>query len=392
MQPPEPSELPNETESPPILLIGGSVRAAAESAARAGIACFACDHYGDRETLAVARGWIQLDEFAKSDPKPELLAMIVGGTKTGLGWMEDRGWRFRGVSPLFFAETSDPKFLSSLATDANVKFPAWEPFDGTKRHSAPPPRPRWLIKRRESSGGLGVRWIGESEAGIHATTPETLDRYLQQYVHGRSLGATFVSDGQRALLLGICRPLNTRLGDLPFVYSGSAGPVATDHRISAAFTRLAETFVQQSEFTGPFNIDVVDDGTDVWLLEINPRFSASMELVESSWMRRTGRPCSVFESVERWHERLEEHPPKQLSASRSPPAFIKRVLFAKTSIRLDPNHFAIGRESDPFQWKDVPSNPTNVEPGMPIATLIADRQQVSLWEFKRMLQRWNASD
>ncbi len=104
--------------------------------------------------------------------------------------------------------------------------------------------------------------------------------YLQRWVPGRTFGATFLSDGSSASLLGVCSGRFTKHAGRPFVYAGSLGPVALGEEFTEPMERMGAHVVQQSALKGLFNVDLIIDGEVIWLLEVNPRWSASCELIE----------------------------------------------------------------------------------------------------------------
>lgn len=411
MQPPESSEPSPHEESQlphgkslPILLVGASVRAAAESAVRAGIPVIACDLFGDRNTKNVSQAWIPLGKPLMpkdiSVVKNCSETVIAGGLAGGYQTLVELTSEFRGADPLLMDRVSDPKFLSDLASKSSVRFPAFcFPASGRLGSSRWPrsSKQRALVKTRSSSGGLGVRWASETaipatgqtphSGALAESTPKTTsvpaalehDAYIQRFVAGRSLGATFIGNGHQSLLLGVCRSLKKRIGEHPFVYSGSVGPIYED-RISDAAQRVGNRFVESTGFLGPFNLDFIDDGNQVWLLEINPRWSASMEIIELAWMRKLDEPCSFFDPPDVWRKRIRK------TTAGSSDRFYKRVLFANQPIDIDPKAFPA--DSHAARWRDVPTKPTKVGNGMPVATLLADLNEVGVWECRRILRQF----
>jgi predicted ATP-grasp superfamily ATP-dependent carboligase len=106
--------------------------------------------------------------------------------------------------------------------------------------------------------------------------------YFQEYIEGDAWAATFVGDGRQARLLGVTRQLvgESWLHAAPFHYCGSVGPLAIAPGVQQALERLGDVLVCASGMLGLFGVDcIVRDGVP-WLVEINPRYTASMEVVE----------------------------------------------------------------------------------------------------------------
>ncbi|WP_259635248.1 ATP-grasp domain-containing protein [Stieleria sedimenti] len=362
----------------PIVLVGASVRAAAESARIAGFSPIAVDHFGDRETLAAARRWYPLDDFLDSgDSRPldrivpeRAPIAIVGGLERGFGWIGPTRRSFWAVSPEQFLISDRPEFLRDLASRAAVRFPETRCAGVATRG--------WLVKRRGSSGGLGVSY--SKGAG---DIPE--NSILQRPVRGRICGASFFGLGDRAMLLGACRLLKKRIGPSPFVFAGALGPIPLNVAWVNSLHRLGDAVCCLSPLVGPFNIDVVLQHDTVTLLEVNPRWSASMELVERAWGATLNEPCSMFDDAADWIRRVERVSSGHADARPSDHVFIKRVLFARTDRRVDATDFDRQPSDDRWVWKDVPRRPADVRRHEPLATLIAPLERMSLQHAFRVM-------
>lgn len=363
-----------------MILVGASVRAAAESARRAGFDVIAVDEFGDRETLDVARHWESLVDLADADAwrrfetnfEPSAKIAIVGGSRRGFDWIRSAPTRFLGLSPKWFERCDGPAYLKSLAASAGVGFPEIRPIDSDAAG--------WLIKKRPSSGGLGVRYH-DGRWG----QPHLRGCFAQRPVAGKVLGISYVGLGDRAVLVGACRLLKKRLGPFPFVFAGAIGPLIPAPAVRQRLQRLGDAFVQASGITGPFNVDVVQNGETIWLLEINPRFSASMEIVERAWGDWLGEPVSMFDAAAAWIRRIDRANRASDSELRSQRGYLKRVVFASRSQTVSPRDFGGASRDDRWCWKDVPARPMAVERHDPVATMIAPLDRLSLREAFRVI-------
>ncbi|QEG01119.1 ATP-grasp domain protein [Stieleria maiorica] len=380
----------------PIVLVGASARAAAESAQIAGFSPIVIDQFGDRETVASAHQWHSLDEIRVSDTTAMLDRIvgdtpiaIVGGLQGGYQWLAPSGLapsglapsglapsglarsglapsgrRFLGASPAQFTNCDDVVFLRELAARAAVRFPESRRNGGTK--------PGWLVKHRASSGGLGVSYC---ESG----GPIPDGAILQQPVRGPICGASFFGLGDRALLLGVCRLLKKRIGPYPFVFAGALGPIPISIEVCNSLRRLGTAFCSAAPIFGPFNIDVAIQHDSVTLLEVNPRWSASMELVERAWSEASDEPCSMFDRPADWERRVgqsSQDPGESFCVGKT--TFLKRVLFARADRTISPADFDRQTRSGRWEWKDVPRRPTQLNRHEPLATLITRLDRMSL--------------
>lgn len=289
-----------------------------------------------------------------------------------------------GTPPVIHAQLRDPKVLRSLAKTAGVLVPPTfessepnESVNAVTRSSST----RWLTKRTRSSGGLGVRWW--NAGGTIAR-----DECRQQWIPGRTFGVTYLSDGQDVRLIGVCRSRFTRIGALPFVYAGSCGPIKLDPLLVGKLEKLGGSSVASLALTGVFNIDVViDRDRQIWLLEMNPRWSGSTEIVERSLAETgvLGAPSSLLAlAVNR--QLLNSATATGCSTRADDRVWLKRIVYAKDDQRFWFNKYAQGLS--PFQTlHDIPPEGTLIKRGEPVMTLItmmgADRRN-DLIEYRRM--------
>lgn len=361
----------------PLILVAASARAAAESARRAGFSPIVVDQFGDRETIAAAGRWYQLEDlrrpngpqnFARIAPENTPIA-IVGGLRGGYEWISCPSDRFQGADPELFSRCDQPGFLAAIALQAGVNFPETL-MDGAVKSG-------WLVKRLDSSGGLGVQY-----ADTPAVIPE--HSYLQQPVRGRVFGACYVSTGDRCVLVAVSRLLKKRMGDRPFVFAGALGPITLAPPIVESLQRIGDAFIKASAITGPFNVDVIIDRDSVWLLEINPRWSASMEIVERACSNTLEEPCSFFDSTADWMRRGDRIQAFSQQVRGQQVVYLKRILYASRDRRVSPTDFRNGCEDGQWTWTDVPASETAVGRHEPVATMMTDLNRMSLGQALRV--------
>jgi predicted ATP-grasp superfamily ATP-dependent carboligase len=190
--------------------------------------------------------------------------------------------RLAAIRPLLgnrgpaLAGLRDPAALAIAAKTAGCQFPRWLPQASPEQAQALSDR-GWLLKPRRSSGGLSIRWA--TEESLRLATPAT---YWQEYVAGQAASAVFVAAAGQAILLGTTRQLVG--GDFglprPFLYAGSIGPLELLPTELQRLTALGNVLAEDFELRGLFNVDFVRNASGLWVLEVNPRYSASVEVLE----------------------------------------------------------------------------------------------------------------
>ncbi len=130
----------------------------------------------------------------------------------------------------------------------------------------------WLIKNTASAGGTMIRKYDGKVSGRE---------YPQKFLKGIALGAVFVSGAGQAVLLGITRQLtgDKRFNQQGFLYGGLIYPFVVDSSIEEKLIRFGQKVFKESGIAGIWGADFIFDGKSIWLLEINPRFTASLELI-----------------------------------------------------------------------------------------------------------------
>jgi predicted ATP-grasp superfamily ATP-dependent carboligase len=213
----------------------------------------------------------------------------------------------------------------------------------------------WLLKPRRSGGGYGTRiW--------HQGEPVPRTHYLQQRIAGTPGSIVFAADGRRAVTLGISRQLvgDARLGAHGFRYCGSLLGNPSRLRLGEGLLETAQALA--TELTAAFGlvglngIDFIARHGVPYPIEVNPRYSASMELIER------GCGLSMFEAhVRACRKGLPPAPP--------PPAGIegKAIVFARRDVILgDTLHWI-----DHGSFADVPHPGEHIRRGHPICTVFA---------------------
>jgi predicted ATP-grasp superfamily ATP-dependent carboligase len=221
--------------------------------------------------------------------------------------------------------------------------------------------------------------------------------YLQEYVEGDACSATYVGEGRHARLLGVTHQLvgESWLHAAPFHYCGSIGPLSLDASLRAAFERLGTALVEGCQLRGLFGVDcVLRDGIP-WPVEINPRYTASVEVLEyATGIRALALHRQVFDPTA----------PVPSSALSAAPALLvgKAIMFAKAPLAfpqegpwLPSLQISVPHQELPA-FADIPPAGQFIEAGRPILTLFARADSPaacldSLRQTAQPLDRWLSS-
>jgi predicted ATP-grasp superfamily ATP-dependent carboligase len=304
-----------------LMIIGASTRAAAQSAVRAGFEPVCADHFADEDLFEVAEvlplsrypqgliaaaccsvGQGRFGRRPTMDVNRELVgqrpptADLAHRTPAPAAAMS-MPWMYTG------ALENHPRILKKLASlrplcgnPADVVVRVRDPFAVARvlakadfrvlrvfpTTEPPPTDGRWLLKPRRGAGGRGIRvWDG---APIEpARRPEPC--YFQQRVRGDSYSGLYLATSAGTVFVGAARQLigEPKLGAGPFAYCGSVGPVALGERLQRQLVRCGEILAAEFGLRGLFGIDfVIENDAVAWLTEVNPRYTASVEIFETA--------------------------------------------------------------------------------------------------------------
>jgi predicted ATP-grasp superfamily ATP-dependent carboligase len=349
-----------------LLVAGVSTRAAAESAARAGFTVTALDAFADLDQHPDVRALSLPREFGARFTSPAAARAAKTIEVDAVAYLSSfenhpraiatlaAGRVLLGNPPAVVARVRDPRLVARAL----------------RRHGLAAPRVRfaatsqdgWLVKPLTSGGGRGVRvWRGG------ARVPR--GSYLQQHVDGTPGSVVFVAASGRAVPIGVTRQIvgDAAFGAAGFQYCGNILAPARDsqfqdgERLLRRASKLADGVAEAFGLVGVNGVDFVARGGVPYAIEVNPRWSASMELVERA------HELSVFGA----HAdacRLAVLPDfALLERQRGIHATGKAIVFARRDVTTGETRAWIAAGI-----RDVPHPGERIEAGRPVCTVLAD--------------------
>ncbi len=347
-----------------LILFGACTRAAAFSALRAGMRPWCADLFADADLQT------RCPAMRLPGRYPDGFLQWIGAELPGpwmyTGGLENRPWlveRLARRRPLWgndcpaLLKARNPAVVYAAVRAAGLPAPAVRAF-----FRRPPAAGRWLVKPIWGLGDFIHFWT----AADAADRPSLLV-YLQEYVEGESRSAVYCGDGKRAWLLGVSRQLVGAdwLHAAPFRYCGSIGPLPVDAATRAALEKLGSALARRCGLRGLFGVDgVVRDG-GFHPVEVNPRYTASVEVLE----------YADGLSALAWHRSAFAASPRPAPAADAPTACVgKAVYFAPCDLTFP----AEGPWADvlrspppldePPAFADIPHPGTHIKAGRPVLT------------------------
>jgi len=390
-------------DSDPILIVGASARAAAFSALRAGLRPWCVDLFADADLRArcpvraiaakdYPRGLIQYFREAPAAP------WMYTGALENYPKLIDQLSRLRplrGTAATVLQRVRWPREVARVLNAAGLPCP--EVRMDSQDLSA---NKRWLVKPLAGAGGAGIEyWTSESATRRHV--------YYQEFIEGKPCSAVYrapsrfppVSGGEGwgeggerppitgllpprphplspeagkrgesgVQLLGVTEQLigESWLNARPFRWCGNIGPISISASLQRKLESLGEVLVREFRLRGLFGVDFILRDDEPWPVEINPRYTGAVEVLEyASDEAFLGEPSPVRAQV------------------LNSPMVGKAILFAKRDFRFPADGpwtetlrcLSPIEELPPFA--DIPKAGTRIEIAQPVLTMLSKCNRV----------------
>jgi predicted ATP-grasp superfamily ATP-dependent carboligase len=375
-----------------LLIIGASARAAAFSALRAGLQPWCADLFADADLRR------RCPAIRLHGRYPHAFLDVV--RNTWRAWMYTGGlenWprlvgQLAQVRPLWgndeavLAQVRDPwKVRDALREVPRIVVPqlaAWEPPEGD-------PAGRWLVKPVRGAGGSGIYFLED----IDALKGSRRAVFFQEYIEGKSYAVLFTGDGQFAHWHGVTRQLvgEPWLNAAPFHYCGSLGPDFLTETLLDAVEVMGARLVKAFDLRGLFGVDGVVRDNTFYPVEVNPRYTASMEVLEYA----QGWPALAFHRAA-----CGAADRRCVWVGGGPyPCVGKAILFAREPLDFPasgPWEGELQHPADLHQvpaFADIPQPGERLEAGRPVLTFFAQARTETacldtLQQIARVLNGW----
>lgn len=334
----------------------------AQSAVRAGWRPWVLDLYGDEDTRACSE-FCEVDDGLGGFDHARVLAELRraaaegatglvygGGVECAADWLEEMAailpvW---GNSPEVVRLLKSPPRFFRLLDELAIPYPE-------SRFQPPECADGWLVKPGCGEGGKGVAFCAAA-SGLEA------GNYFQRYIAGMPMSALFLADGKRACLVGFNELWTNSAAGQPFGFAGASNrpdlPRPWRERLADWLGRLA----RRVGLKGLNSLDFVFDGCGCWVLEVNPRPSATLALYDADFpeglLAAHVRACGG-----ELPEGVPAAPPRAM-----------RIVYA-------PNALCVPDKVAWPEWcGDLPMAASEIAAGQPLCSLAAEGEGLDLLE------------
>ena len=243
------------------------------------------DFFADQDTRDIAHACRKLDDLkrgfrwktlgsalealAETAPSP-LLGVVYGAgfeDRTDLLTTIAERWPLLGNGPSVVERVKDPGLFFAELSRLGVPHPRTVTDPSAAGDG-------WLAKRQGGAGGSHV-------AATPARRKAAGRVYFQERIEGRPVSALFAAAGDRARVLGFSEQWAAPTPHSKWRYGGAAQPAVLSTELKARLTKSTEQVAATFGLKGLGSADFLVDGEEAWLLEINPRPGATLDIFDS---------------------------------------------------------------------------------------------------------------
>ena len=332
----------------------------AQSAARGGYASVALDLFADQDTRKLANDcYCVADAQGAFDEKrlfsalsgiPNRIGLVYGSGLDGRPDLLGKlifGRRLLGNSIETLRWLKTPRRFFALLKELEIPHPA-------TRFSPPPSSEGWLVKPSCGEGGKRVRFNAKNLAVAETD-------YFQRYVPRDAGSVLFLADSQQARIIGFNSQWNASHDpDQPFLFGGAVNRASLNPDQEATLQTAIAKLTRAVGLVGLNSLDFIRDESEIRVLEVNPRPSATMALYDADYPRGL-----VHEHVLACQGRL---PP---SVCKEGPVRAFRIAYATRPILIPPDM------NWPEGSADLPAAGSEIAVGYPICSVQVEGMETS---------------
>jgi predicted ATP-grasp superfamily ATP-dependent carboligase len=348
-----------------IILLGASTRAAAISARRAGWTPWCADLFADADLQRIAT---VRKVSAEAYPQGLIEALVDAPQAPVIYTGALENW------PDLIAKIDRPLWGNSPDVLRAIRSPSrWTQCLQSRGLPCPaiaevPTSGRWLLKPRKGASGFGIQeYSGQ--------TFNRRTHFLQERIDGVPCSAIFLAHEKSAILIGVTQQLigTPWLNAAGFHYAGNVGPLPLDAATASHWRAIGSALTESFHLRGLFGVDaILRDGVP-WPVEINPRYTASVEVLERCYrMPLLTLHRAVFTEA--------TVPTFELPSTAT--IWGKAILYARETLTF-PKHgpwlaaLEDGVDCDHVEYADIPHAGEIIEQGRPVLTLFAFGETVA---------------
>ena len=357
-----------------IIIAAISSRAYVQAAIHAGFEVIALDAFADVDTQKYAKkvlqvpiknGQFEADTFLKVLQKIDLKNCT--GLCYGAGFEQQPNLLIEiaqlvpiiGNAPKVVQSCKNPQLLAEFCTHNNMASP-------TIAFSRPSNTLGWLQKQIGGSGGAHIKPVLPLEISIKQNV------YYQKIQAGTPYSCLFLADGNNSQVIGFNEQWCHATAVLPYRFGGAVSHADLSENVKTIITEFIAKATQFFGLKGLNSCDFLLHENKVYMLEINPRLSASLQLYSA-------KKGDLFDAhMQACLGELKQWPTVEKQAKAM------HIVYANKAAHVTAK---VPAEMDWPDWVcDIPQPDSEIAAGEPICTVLADARSAKLAR-KKLMQR-----
>jgi predicted ATP-grasp superfamily ATP-dependent carboligase len=339
-----------------ILIIASSVRLLAQAAKNAGLKPLVIDIFVDRDTQQYAEAFKRVSSLSETQLTSVVdhfiqrygVTHVIYGSgfeyyPESLRYLDNK-LIVLGNSIDTFLRTQDKSDFFSSLDKLSIPYPE-------VCFVAPNNQAGWLVKPIQGQGGLGIQRYRPKQQ-VRSLV------YWQKFQAGAQYSVLFLADGKSAQMIGFNTQWTIDLGEgREFIFSGIINSCELLNEDKERITDWLHKLACEFRLKGLNSLDFIQADDKIFVLEINPRPSASMQLYDADLLSR---------HIKSSQGQLTDYAPSKKGYTGY------QIVYAKQDITIP---YA-------FEWPngcmDLPEFGVTYRTGEPVCSIIAHQKQAHL--------------
>ena len=254
------------------------------AAVQAGYRVTAIDAFADRQTVEIAHTTIAVAYDDRGFNAEALMRVITQlDASQYLGFVYGSGFeaqpnlleKIANIIPLIGNTSASVKAVKTAASFFGALTLKNIPYPKTYQQLTLGLPVGYLQKFAGGCGGTHINILRNQN------TPPAVNCYYQQYIDGRSVSLLFFADAHNIAPIGFNEQWLSATTTMPFRYGGAVSYIKLSLTQQQQMIDAALILTQQFSLRGFNSLDAIVRDDIVYVLEINPRLSASFDLYET---------------------------------------------------------------------------------------------------------------
>lgn len=336
-----------------VLIFAQSGRFLAQSATHAGYRVWVADCFGDQDTLSCSERWLAVPPISTLSAQQalSLITQLSNSEECLLicGSGIEKYYPFLSLLPDHIHYTGNSEHTIQTLKSPKLFFRLLDklklPYPQTFFHPPTSNTKHYIAKSASGMGGVHIEKLDNKKFND--------DYYYQQFIEGQSGSVLFISNGSQSQLISINKQSLSTHPLTPFCLASIESPWTLEPHHRNYLIEAINELTISVQIMGLNSLDfIVSKDNDIFILEINPRPSASAELYPDT--------SSLLQS------HIDACQGKEINLPSIPTSFfsLHHTLFAETNLMvpLDMNW--------PNLCHDFPIDGTKINQYEPICTII----------------------